>query len=298
MTLSRYTLKATRFYGVAAGVYTRVPREEEGESSLFHTIDIDIYLSVIEYPSMYMGSSSGAAIRLAFVSHYIYQRSLNGPVRTDLLPTHGSLLEMSQIRAMDHVQALEECLNFISAKFVSSREREKVLFLLFHQACSPFLQVDLGSEKFVTKVSTQGDTFYGWVTKYKLKALKGGSWSWYRNSLDEIRYFDGNYDSNTVVSHHLLPSAQTRYIRIYPVKVNSDYYGGLRVDFFGCPIERENDMMLSCCGSLASPTILRCMHFLGLLHHIHYAFMETQHIHSAFIYKAPSAIQSTPSNHR
>ncbi|XP_048583260.1 contactin-associated protein like 5-1-like [Nematostella vectensis] len=107
-------------------------------------------------------------------------------------------------------------------------------------ASSTFLQVDLGSEMFIIKVSTQGFPFSDyWVTKYKIKALKGGSWSWYRNSSDEIRYFDGNYDSDTVVSHRLLPSVQTRYIRIYPVK-GSNHLVGLRVDFFGCPIGKTH----------------------------------------------------------
>ncbi|XP_048583248.1 uncharacterized protein LOC125562941 [Nematostella vectensis] len=149
--------------------------------------------------------------------------------------------EMNNIR---HSKALKNLVN------PSSSVKEKKQGLAQKGEGSPFLQVDLGSEKFVTKVSTQGDTFYGWVTKYKLKALKGGSWSWYRNSLDEIRYFDGNYDRNTVVSHHLLPSVQTRYIRIYPVKVNIDNYGGLRVDFFGCPIVE--------CGSIENPCFLKC----------------------------------------
>ncbi|EDO30021.1 predicted protein, partial [Nematostella vectensis] len=52
--------------------------------------------------------------------------------------------------------------------------------------------------------------------------------------------FDGNYDRNTVVSHHLLPSIQTRYIRIYPVKAKLYYHGDLRIDFFGCQIGKTH----------------------------------------------------------
>ncbi|XP_032218080.2 uncharacterized protein LOC5517708 isoform X2 [Nematostella vectensis] len=99
-----------------------------------------------------------------------------------------------------------------------------------------YLQVDLGSEKLITKVSTQGkQEFDFWVTEYVLSILKGGSWSWYIDSSNKIRYFDGNSDRHTVVSHRLLPSVQTRYIRIHPLQYSK--YACLRVDFFGCSID-------------------------------------------------------------
>ncbi|XP_070557345.1 lactadherin-like [Ptychodera flava] len=102
---------------------------------------------------------------------------------------------------------------------------------------APWLQVDLGENRRITGVSTQGggSSSDAWVTSYALQYSESGN---YFNSYTEdgdIKIFDGNTDSVHPVQHTLASSIVARYVRILPRSKQGDTC--LRFELFGCDNE-------------------------------------------------------------
>lgn len=95
-----------------------------------------------------------------------------------------------------------------------------------------WLQVDLGMDKHITAVGTQGrHKYYEHVKSYKLAFSKdGNSWSFYQTD-GEDKVFGGNCDHFTPVLNFLQRGVTARYIRFYPVTYN---YVCMRVEVYGC----------------------------------------------------------------
>ncbi len=81
---------------------------------------------------------------------------------------------------------------------------------------SEWMQIDLGANKTITGVVTQGRANFSagqYVTSYKVEySSDGTNWSW----VDNENVFTGNSDSNTKVTNTFTTSVLARYIRIYP----------------------------------------------------------------------------------
>ncbi|XP_048579786.1 lactadherin isoform X2 [Nematostella vectensis] len=96
-----------------------------------------------------------------------------------------------------------------------------------------YLQVDLLAVKNINKVATQGKPYSSyylvdhWVTRYALSySLDGITWTTYPHE------FSGNSDDDTVVSHTLPVTIQTRYIRFVVKEWN--VLPAMRVELYGC----------------------------------------------------------------
>ncbi|EDO48077.1 predicted protein, partial [Nematostella vectensis] len=95
------------------------------------------------------------------------------------------------------------------------------------------LEFDFGRPSKVVRVSTQGmqDRNY-WVTQYYMTySLDGLRFLEYKHNSNR-KYFTGNRDRSTAVSHVLYPPIRARYVRIHPWGWHA--YIGLRAEFFGC----------------------------------------------------------------
>ncbi|PFX31363.1 Zinc metalloproteinase nas-15 [Stylophora pistillata] len=95
-----------------------------------------------------------------------------------------------------------------------------------------WLQVDLGMDKYITAVGTQGrHKYYEHVKSYKLAfSQDGNAWSVYQTD-GEDKVFGGNCDHFTPVLNVLQRGVTARYIRFYPVTYN---YVCMRVEVYGC----------------------------------------------------------------
>ncbi|XP_077984020.1 uncharacterized protein LOC144438740 [Glandiceps talaboti] len=78
-----------------------------------------------------------------------------------------------------------------------------------------WLQVDIGSVKWVTQVATQGREYYSeWVTAYKLYYGDTSTWAYVYEDNGSQKVFSANWDSNTIVYHALGDkSFRGRYVR-------------------------------------------------------------------------------------
>ncbi|EDO27848.1 predicted protein, partial [Nematostella vectensis] len=97
-----------------------------------------------------------------------------------------------------------------------------------------WLQVDLGSEKTITKVATQGrpNNHNQWVRSYAIRhSLDQATWSFCSEG-GAIKEFQGNTDRNTVVSNYLPEPVRARYVR-FVVKA-WEYHISIRVELYGC----------------------------------------------------------------
>ncbi|XP_044163573.1 lactadherin-like [Acropora millepora] len=96
-----------------------------------------------------------------------------------------------------------------------------------------YLQIDLGKERVVNKIATQGRPSYDqWVTSYKLLfSSDGAKWNEYQNN-GVVKVFTANSDRGTIVSHKLSPRISTRYVR-FSVMSWHDWIS-MRVELYGC----------------------------------------------------------------
>lgn len=105
-----------------------------------------------------------------------------------------------------------------------------------------WLQVDLGSEKSVRTIATQGRNYdphwpHGshaqWVTKYKLQFSNDVVNFQYYQEQGVVKEFAGNTDRDTAVYHDLNPPTSARYFRFRPTSWHGHI--SMRVALFGCP---------------------------------------------------------------
>ncbi|XP_034038246.1 contactin-associated protein-like 2b [Thalassophryne amazonica] len=98
-----------------------------------------------------------------------------------------------------------------------------------------WLQVDLGSRKWVVAVATQG-LFGGsdWTSKYRL--LYSDTQKNWRPYLQDgnIWTFEGNVNTETVVRHELQHAILAHYIRFIPLEWNKNGRIGVRLELYGC----------------------------------------------------------------
>ena len=80
---------------------------------------------------------------------------------------------------------------------------------------SEYMQIDLGANKTISGVVTQGRyNFAQWVTSYKVEySTNGTNWAW----VDGESVFSGNSDQYTRVTNNFNINVSARYIKIYPV---------------------------------------------------------------------------------
>jgi len=101
-----------------------------------------------------------------------------------------------------------------------------------------YLQIDLGKERMVNKIATQGRSstvYFQWVTSYKLLfSSDGAKWKEYHNN-GAVKNFTGNSDRETVVSHKLSPRISTRYVRFSALSWH--HHISMRVELYGCANE-------------------------------------------------------------
>ncbi|XP_031565930.1 EGF-like repeat and discoidin I-like domain-containing protein 3 [Actinia tenebrosa] len=99
-----------------------------------------------------------------------------------------------------------------------------------------YLQIDLGSIKWITKVATQGQDyphFQSRVTEYTLAfSNTSGTWEDYRINDNDITHFSGNFDKTTVVSHELSKPVKAQYVRFVVQSWND--FPCMRVELYGC----------------------------------------------------------------
>ncbi|EDO33729.1 predicted protein, partial [Nematostella vectensis] len=100
-----------------------------------------------------------------------------------------------------------------------------------------WLQVDLASEKTITKVATQGrpNGYTQWVTRYEIRySLDKETWSFCseRGAIKVSTICKGNTDRTTAVFNYLPEPVRARYVR-FVVKAWNDYIS-MRVELYGC----------------------------------------------------------------
>jgi len=78
-----------------------------------------------------------------------------------------------------------------------------------------WMQIDLGANKTISGVVTQGRYDFGqWVKSYKVEySTNGTNWFW----VDGESVFSGNSDQDTKVTNNFNTNVSARYIKIYPV---------------------------------------------------------------------------------
>ncbi|XP_035663399.1 fibronectin-like [Branchiostoma floridae] len=97
-----------------------------------------------------------------------------------------------------------------------------------------WLQIDLGSQKVLTSIQTQG--LWGGYTVKSYKLLYsdyGTAWVTYGDGQNDM-IFNGNRDGDTVVEQNLHTPVTTRYVRINPQSSHSSSRMRLRVELLGC----------------------------------------------------------------
>ncbi|XP_058960030.2 uncharacterized protein [Pocillopora verrucosa] len=101
---------------------------------------------------------------------------------------------------------------------------------------SQWIQVKLPGYTKITQFATQGrNAFNQWVTKYKLEYSEDGVTFHYYHEAGQsaAKIFRGNTDSNTIVTHELLPPIQALYIRLRPTAFFNHI--SMRMEIYGCP---------------------------------------------------------------
>ncbi|XP_044163578.1 retinoschisin-like [Acropora millepora] len=105
-----------------------------------------------------------------------------------------------------------------------------------HNAIGQYLQIDLGKERVVNKIATQGrPSDDQWVTSYKLLfSSEEANWNEYQNN-GVVKVFTANSDGGTIVSHKLSPRISTRYVRFSALSWHNHI--SMRVELYGCSNE-------------------------------------------------------------
>ncbi|XP_015751576.1 PREDICTED: contactin-associated protein-like 5 [Acropora digitifera] len=99
-----------------------------------------------------------------------------------------------------------------------------------------YLQIDLGKERVVNKIATQGrPSAHHWVKSYKLLfSSNGANWNEYQNN-GVVKVFTANSNRGTIVSHKLSPRISTRYVRFSVLSWHRHIC--MRVELYGCANE-------------------------------------------------------------
>ncbi|XP_070546664.1 lactadherin-like [Ptychodera flava] len=97
-----------------------------------------------------------------------------------------------------------------------------------------WLQINLGRERTITKVATQGRADANqWVKTYNLAYSDGQDWKYVLDDDKSRRVFEGNRNRNTIVYHDLVNEAFTaQYVRFYPLTWQG--YMSMRVELYAC----------------------------------------------------------------
>ncbi|XP_068736770.1 EGF-like repeat and discoidin I-like domain-containing protein 3 [Montipora capricornis] len=131
---------------------------------------------------------------------------------------------------------------FSQGKLNHQETREKAgAWVALQNNSSQWLQVDLGSQKRVRTLATQGRNYSldwpgyhaQWVTKYKLQYSNDGEDFQYYQEQGVAKEFAGNIDRDTEVHHDLNPLISARYFRFQPTSWHGHI--SMRVGLFGCP---------------------------------------------------------------
>ncbi|XP_031551889.1 neuropilin-1a-like isoform X1 [Actinia tenebrosa] len=105
-----------------------------------------------------------------------------------------------------------------------------------HKRIGEYMQIDLGTMKWVTKIATQGRnirSYSQWVKEYTLSFTNNTiTWQDYRGDENCTKRFIGNTDRNTVVTHELPVPVKTRYVRILPQAWSRHI--SMRMELYGC----------------------------------------------------------------
>ncbi|XP_067031727.1 lactadherin-like [Acropora muricata] len=103
-------------------------------------------------------------------------------------------------------------------------------------AIGQYLQIDLGKERVVNEIATQGrPSDDQWVTSYKLLfSSEEANWNEYQNN-GVVKVFTANSDGGTIVSHKLSPRIFTRYVRFAALSWHNHI--SMRVELYGCSNE-------------------------------------------------------------
>ncbi|CAH3028552.1 unnamed protein product, partial [Porites evermanni] len=105
----------------------------------------------------------------------------------------------------------------------------------------PYLQIDLGKQKVITAVATQGlnNPQGNWVERYSLNySCDGINWKTYQSfAKDEV--LKGNTDGDTVVSNKLDEAIIAREIRIKALQWNMYGMVCMRVEIYGCDTDKD-----------------------------------------------------------
>ncbi|XP_070572120.1 EGF-like repeat and discoidin I-like domain-containing protein 3 [Ptychodera flava] len=102
-------------------------------------------------------------------------------------------------------------------------------------AIGQWLQINLGRERTITKVATQGRSDYGdqWVKTFHLAYSDGQDWKYVQDDDHSRKVFEGNSDRNTIVYHDLVTDAfTTQYVRFYPLTWQG--HMSIRVELYAC----------------------------------------------------------------
>lgn len=99
-----------------------------------------------------------------------------------------------------------------------------------------FLQIDLGSEKRVKKLSLRGINTNptNFVKSFKLAYFRYGRWNFHSEYADSLnaQVFRGNKDSNTPMKYDFTMPIRSRYVRIYPQEWQN--YICMRLELYSC----------------------------------------------------------------
>lgn len=100
------------------------------------------------------------------------------------------------------------------------------------KAGGQYLQVDLGLQKNIQYIATQGrPLFYERVSKFKVKYSNDGiKWSDYTED-SSVKQFQGNCDHFTPVLNKFKNIIKARYFRYYPIEAN---FPCVRMELYGC----------------------------------------------------------------
>ncbi|CAH3022884.1 unnamed protein product [Porites evermanni] len=114
-----------------------------------------------------------------------------------------------------------------------------------------WLQVDFAGPAKIIRICTQGrQDLNQWVTQYYVtRSLDAVNYRPYKER-NNIKYFSGNRDQNTVVCHPFIPALRCRYVRVHPwgwyrhISMRAEFYG-CRTDKCTMPLGIEDRRILS-----------------------------------------------------
>ena len=97
-----------------------------------------------------------------------------------------------------------------------------------------FQQVDFGSPREISGLTTKGSPGVGWVEALKISYSQDGlQWSKVLgNDGQTARVFPANFDETTAVTQYLERMISARYVRISPVRWHKNI--GMRLELLGC----------------------------------------------------------------